>query len=75
MLGFRWIDFTSIRDDILRLFVSSQSQEDRLRKQAVTSTGLTQWQLFMTAGVIARPHLPGVFSGKLINGHDGTVSF
>jgi hypothetical protein len=34
-----------------------------------TKTGSTQWQRFITAGVIPWPHLSRLFSGKLAKGH------
>ena len=39
------------------------------------STGLTHWECFMTAGVIPRPHLPRLFSGKFIKGQVACLSF
>src|SRR6516162_353086 len=40
-----------------------------------TSTGLTQWQRFITAGVIPSPHLPRDFSGRLMNGQVARLIF
>ena len=57
----------SFANHIFCFFVTPQSEEYRLPKLAVvrplgkldwaTSTGSTQWQRFMTAGVIARPSI------------------
>ena len=58
-------------NDILWLFVSSQSQKDRLAQLAIvvlsvnltwaTSTDLSQWERFMTAGVIPSPQRHSCF--------------
>jgi hypothetical protein len=40
-----------------------------------TSTGSSQWQRFMAAGVIPSPQRPRVFSGKLIKGQVDCLSF
>jgi hypothetical protein len=39
------------------------------------STGLSQWQRFMAAGVIPIPHLPFDFSGRFMNGQSDCRKF